>query len=78
MEEKFDFLKGKLIIKENVIGISAKKLLSNRNKFKNFKNYIEAIIFESQLNKTKENKTFSRYLKEKFQKEIKKILKKIL
>ena len=72
LEEKFDFLKGKLIVKENVIGISAKKLLSNRNKFKDFKNYIEAIIFESQLNKTKENKTFSRYLKEKFQKEIKK------
>ena len=71
LEEKFDFLKGKLIVKENVIGISAKKLLSNRNKFKDFKNYIEAIIFESQLNKTKENQTFSRYLKEKFQKEIK-------
>jgi len=72
LEEKFDFLKGKLIVKENVVGISAKKLLSNRNKYKDFKNYIEGIIFESQLNKTKENQTFSRYLKEKFQKEIKK------
>ena len=71
LEEKFDFLKGKLIVKENVIGISAKKLLSNRNKYKDFKNYLEGIIFESQLNKTKENQTFSRYLKEKFQKEIK-------
>ena len=72
LEEKFDFLKGKLIVNENVIGISAKKLLSNRNKFKDFKNYIEGIIVESQSNKTKKNQTFSRYLKEKFQKEIKK------
>ena len=72
LEKKFDFLKGKLIVKENVIGISAKKLLSNRNKFKDFKNYIAGIIFESQLNKTKENRTFSSYLNEKFQKEVKK------
>ena len=53
LQQKFDFLKGKLIMKENVIGISAKKLLSNRNKFKDFKNYIEAIIVESQIKKTK-------------------------
>ena len=58
-------------MKENVIGISAKKLLSNRNKFKDFKNYIEAIIVESQIKKTIKNQTFSKYLKEKFQKEIK-------
>ena len=71
LEDKFEFLKEKLIVNENVIGISAKKLLSNRNKFKDFKSYIEGIIVESQLNKTKKNKTFSKYLKEKFQKEIK-------
>ena len=72
LEEKFKFLKGKLIVNENVIGISAKKLLSNRNKYKDFKNYIEGIIVESQLDKKKKNQTFSKYLKEKFQKEIKK------
>jgi len=65
--------KGKLIINENIIGFSAKKLLYERNKFTNFKNYVEAIIEEELLVKNvkkEKRENFSKYLKDKFQKEI--------
>ncbi len=74
MEKQFPFLnKGKLIINENIIGFSAKKLLYERNKFTNFKNYVEAIIEEELLVKNvkkEKRENFSKYLKDKFQKEI--------
>ena len=64
MEKTFGFLKGKLKINYNVIGISAKKLLANRNKYKDFKEYIEAIIVEA--SKEEKRESFSKYLNKKF------------
>ena len=64
MEKTFGFLKGKLKIDYNVIGISAKKLLANRNKYKDFKEYIEAIIVEA--SKEEKRESFSKYLNKKF------------
>ena len=67
MEKTFSFLKNKLTINYNVIGISAKKLLANRNKYKDFRGYIEGIIVEACEEEKRES--FSKYLCKKFKKD---------
>ena len=67
MEKSFHFLKGKLIMNHNVIGISAKKLLANRNKYKDFQGFIEGIVEEA--DKEEKRESFSKYLNKKIKKE---------